>query len=75
MDYIHRKITEFFNTLNWNDLPGHVRHEERRAVMDALGCLLAGLRTSLGESLCQMAPLNKVNEGAVMIGGAENLNP
>ncbi len=75
MDNIHRKITEFFNTLDWNDLPGNVRHEARRAVMDALGCLLAGLRTPLGNSLCQMAPLNMVNEGATMIGGAENLNP
>jgi len=75
MDYIHENITKFFNTLDWNDLPGNVRHEAQRAVMDALGCLLAGLRTPLGKSLCQMAPLNKVNKGATMIGGAENLNP
>jgi len=49
MDYIHGKITEFFNTLDWNDLPGNVRHEARRAVIDALGCLLAGLELHWGK--------------------------
>ena len=75
MDYIHGKIIDFFKTLDWNNLPENVRHEARRAVLDALGCLLAGLKTPLGKSLCQMAAFNKVKKGATMIGGAENLNP
>lgn len=75
MDNIHGKITDFFTTLDWNNLPENVKKEARRAVLDALGCLLAGLKTPLRKSLCQMAPLNKVSRGATMIGGSENLNP
>jgi len=75
MNYVHGKITDFFNSLDCGDLPVEVRDKARSAVLDAMGCLLAGLNTPLGKSLCQMAPLHTITKGATMIGGGENLNP
>lgn len=75
MQKVYGKITEFFTNLKWDNLPIEVKKEARRAVLDAVGCLYAGLKTPLGKGLCDMVPHNKVSKGATMIGGGENLNP
>jgi len=48
MDNPESRISAFLEGNSFKDLPGSVIHEAKRALLDTLGCIIAGVDTPLG---------------------------
>ena len=59
MTSANEKLIIFFEKTRFDNLPKTVIHQTKRALLDTLGCILAGLSTPLGKSvlsLCHQYP-------------------
>ena len=68
MDNNERKIIEFLTNCSLSNLPASTVHEAKRALLDTLGCMVAGLDTPLGQKLAKLTDRFADNKGATVIG-------
>jgi 2-methylcitrate dehydratase PrpD len=64
----HEMIFEFLANHRIDRLPAAVVHEAKRALMDTLGCIIAGLDTPLGSKLASLHDEFLQSPGATVLG-------
>ncbi len=62
------KIIEFIVSANWDDFPENVRHQSRRTLLDALGAMIAGTRTPVGELMADIVTRQYANGPSTLLG-------
>lgn len=70
-DALHRnekRIIDFLDGFSLDGLPPDVINEAKRAVLDTLGCMIAGIDTPLGEKLRRLAEGYADKRGARVLG-------
>ena len=66
----NQKTLSFIRNTDWENLPGAVRHQVKRCLMDALGALIAGHDTPVGELMETMAVEQFAgNQATVLVSG------
>ncbi len=70
-----QKIIDFLNDFSFSGLPPVVINETRRAVLDTLGCMIAGIDTPLGENLRKLAGRFTDKHGARVLGMEQPIAP
>lgn len=63
-----KKIIDFLDGFSFSRLPPAVLNEARRAVLDTLGCMIAGIDTPLGENLRKLAGRFTDKHGVKVLG-------
>jgi len=64
----HEMIIEFLSNHRIDRLPAGVVHEAKRALLDTLGCIIAGLDTPLGSKLASLHDQFLQSPGATFLG-------
>ena len=49
------KVVQFIQGLRWSGIPGEVKHQAKRCLLDTLGALLAGTRTPVAGITAELA--------------------
>jgi 2-methylcitrate dehydratase PrpD len=70
-----KKIINFLDGFSLGGLPPAVLNEARRAVLDTLGCMIAGIDTPLGESLHELAGRFTDKHGVKVLGLEPSIIP
>jgi 2-methylcitrate dehydratase PrpD len=73
--YDNEAILTFLSGLSIDHLPASVIHEARRAILDTLGCMVAGVDTPLGRNLTAMADQFSGSPGATVLGIKQSTLP
>jgi len=71
---ITRQLADFIATSRWNDVPQEVRHEGARAVLNWLGCAIAGCRDDTVERLLATLREFAGKPQATLLGRGERLD-
>ena len=71
MDRNEGKIIEFLSDVSWEKLPGSVVDEAKRAILDTLGCMIAGVDTPIGRGLFKLCARFASQHGSTVIGFEE----
>ncbi|HKA40454.1 MAG TPA: MmgE/PrpD family protein, partial [Burkholderiales bacterium] len=74
MSGITRQLADFIATSRWNDVPQEVRHEGARAVLNWLGCAIAGCRDDTVERLLATLREFAGKPQATLLGRGERLD-
>jgi 2-methylcitrate dehydratase PrpD len=61
-----KKLIKFFELTHFDNLPKAVIHQTKRALLDTLGCILAGLSTPLGKSVLELSRQFPFSDGATV---------
>jgi len=72
---IERIIIEFLQCTRLEQLPPGAVHEARRALLDTLGCMIAGLDTPLGRRIIALSRRFGQPDGASVLGVEKNVAP
>jgi 2-methylcitrate dehydratase PrpD len=70
-----QKIIEFLTDCKLETLPASTVHEAKRALLDTLGCMIAGLDTPLGRKLVRLSGRFTDSRGATVLGGRKQVMP
>jgi 2-methylcitrate dehydratase PrpD len=71
---VTRQLAEFLCESRWEDMPGRLRHEARRALLNWTGCALGGCRdAAIERSVAALAPFAGP-PGATLIGRKERFD-
>jgi 2-methylcitrate dehydratase PrpD len=70
-----QKIMDFLTACKLETLPVFTVHEVKRAFLDTLGCMIAGLDTPLGRKLVRLSGHFKDSRGATVLGGRQQVLP
>jgi 2-methylcitrate dehydratase PrpD len=68
-----QKIIEFLTDCKLETLPASTVHEAKRALLDTLGCMIAGLDTPLGRKLVRLSGRFTDSRGATVLGGRKQV--
>jgi len=68
MTSANKNLINFIEKVHYNNLPKEVIHQAKRALLDTMGCMLAGLNTPLGTSVLDMSRQFPFAEGATVPG-------
>lgn len=68
MSQNQEKIIDFLNGFSLENLPSDVVNEAKRAVLDTLGCMIAGIDTPLGKNLRELAKRYMDKQGVNVLG-------
>ena len=68
MNDCHQKIIAFLDTSELDRFPSSAIVETKRAVLDIVGCMIAGIDTPLGQGMCKLARRFKDKDGASVLG-------
>ena len=63
-------VIQFIRHTRWHDLPPAVQHQSKRCLLDALGALLAGVRTPVAEIMADLAQRQFPGDEATLLGRA-----
>jgi 2-methylcitrate dehydratase PrpD len=69
------KIIDFLNGFSLENLPSDVVNEAKRAVLDTLGCMIAGIDTPLGKNLRELAKRYTDKQGVKVLGLKPTVTP
>lgn len=67
-------LAKFISELTLELVPEAIKHEARRFVLDALGCVIAGARSELGPIICSAAGLFGQSNEATVAGGGKRFS-
>jgi 2-methylcitrate dehydratase PrpD len=70
-----QKIVDFLTHCKLKALPASTVHETKRAFLDTLGCMIAGLDTSLGRNLVRLSRRFQSSPGATLLGSRQKVLP
>src|SRR5258708_5810226 len=69
-----RALARFISESRWDDIPGHIRHEAKRALLNWLGCAVGGSRDeTVQRAIAAVSPLSG-KRNAQVIGRHEKLD-
>jgi 2-methylcitrate dehydratase PrpD len=68
------KVVQFIQGLRWSDIPGAVKHQAKRCLLDTLGALLAGTRTPVAGITAEMAVEQFPGNGATILGRGQRVS-
>jgi 2-methylcitrate dehydratase PrpD len=75
MDNPESRISAFLEGISFKDLPGSVIHEAKRALLDTLGCIIAGVDTPLGRRLSSLCARFVDSNGSTVVGVKKRAAP
>lgn len=70
-----RKIIDFIKRMKYDHLPATVRNHATRAIIDATGCMLAGINTPVGQGVGRVGVKFPQSGGSTIIGTATDISP
>ncbi len=70
-----QKIVNFLNEFSLKNVPLDVINEAKRAVLDTLGCMIAGIDTPLGKNLRELAKRYEDKQGVKVLGLKPSVTP
>ena len=69
------KIIDFIKGMKYDRLPATTRSHAQRAIIDATGCMLAGIRTPVGEGVGRVGVRFPHPGGSTIIGTSTDISP
>jgi len=75
MSETSEKIIDFIKGMKYNRLPGTTQHHAIRAIIDATGCMLAGIETPVGQGVGRVAIKFPHPGGSTIIGTSTDISP
>ncbi|HSB05037.1 MAG TPA: MmgE/PrpD family protein [Thermodesulfobacteriota bacterium] len=70
-----RRIINFINNMRYDRLPPAIQNQGARAIIDATGCLLAGIHTPVGKGVGRVGVKFPQPGGSTLIGTSTNISP